>query len=153
GIAYFWPTMLGVTAERFPKGGALLLCLLGSVGNLSIAQVLPAMGSIYDHYAVQKLTEVDPTLASQVVDKDKNVIEPDLVQKLPKDSPGLQVIAQAEAVGAAMAFRWVSILPCVLVVIFGAIAIKDRMSGGYQAVHLTGAADKKKELAGEYLAG
>ena len=22
GIAYFWPTMLGVTAERFPKGGA-----------------------------------------------------------------------------------------------------------------------------------
>src|SRR5262249_14211814 len=28
GIAYFWPTMLGVTAERFPKGGALLLCLI-----------------------------------------------------------------------------------------------------------------------------
>ena len=27
GIAYFWPTMLGVTAERFPKGGALLLAL------------------------------------------------------------------------------------------------------------------------------
>jgi hypothetical protein len=51
-----------------------------------------------------------------------------------------------------MAFRWVSILPCVLVVIFGAIAIKDRMSGGYQAVQLTSAADKKKELAADYLA-
>ncbi len=25
GIVYFWPTMLGVTAERFPKGGALRL--------------------------------------------------------------------------------------------------------------------------------
>ena len=25
GITYFWPTMLGVTAERFPRGGAFLL--------------------------------------------------------------------------------------------------------------------------------
>ena len=46
GIAYFWPTMLGVTAERFPKGGALLLGLMGSIGNLAISQALPQMGAI-----------------------------------------------------------------------------------------------------------
>ena len=44
GIAYFWPTMLGVTAERFPKGGALLLGLMGSVGNLAIFAFLPQIG-------------------------------------------------------------------------------------------------------------
>src|SRR5205814_954838 len=48
GIAYYWPTMLGVTAERFPKGGALLLGLMGSLGNLAISQVLPQMGAVYD---------------------------------------------------------------------------------------------------------
>jgi MFS family permease len=58
GIAYFWPTMLGVTSERFPKGGALLLCLMGSAGNLAISQILPIMGGIYDQSAVAHLKEL-----------------------------------------------------------------------------------------------
>jgi MFS family permease len=48
GKAYFWPVMLGVTAERFPKGGALLLAIMGGAGNLSIAFILPVMGGWYD---------------------------------------------------------------------------------------------------------
>jgi len=48
GITFFWPTMLGVTSERFPAGGALLLGLMGGIGNLSVATVLPIMGGIYD---------------------------------------------------------------------------------------------------------
>jgi len=48
GICYFWPTMLGVTSERFPAGGALLLAIVGGAGNLSVALVLPLMGKIYD---------------------------------------------------------------------------------------------------------
>jgi hypothetical protein len=40
--------MLGVTAERFPKGGALLLAMMGGAGNLAIAFILPVMGSWYD---------------------------------------------------------------------------------------------------------
>jgi fucose permease len=50
GICYFWPTMLGVAAERFPSGGALLLAILGGAGNLSVALVLPLMGRIYDEH-------------------------------------------------------------------------------------------------------
>jgi MFS family permease len=48
GKTYFWPTMLGVTSERFPKGGALLLALMGGAGMLSIAFVLPIMGAQFD---------------------------------------------------------------------------------------------------------
>jgi MFS family permease len=50
GVCYMWPTMLGVTSERFPRGGALLLGLMGTAGNLSIQFVLPWMGSIYDEF-------------------------------------------------------------------------------------------------------
>jgi len=49
GKAFFWPVMLGVTAERFPKGGALLLAIIGGAGNLSIAFILPFMGRWYDN--------------------------------------------------------------------------------------------------------
>lgn len=55
GIAFFWPTMLGVTSERFPKGGALALALMGSVGNASIAYILPEMGKIVDVESAQDL--------------------------------------------------------------------------------------------------
>jgi len=48
GTAYFWPTMLSVTSELFPRGGAFLLALMGGAGNLAIAFVLPVIGAWYD---------------------------------------------------------------------------------------------------------
>ncbi|MEW5980336.1 MAG: MFS transporter [Acidobacteriota bacterium] len=48
GVCYFWPTMLGVTSERFPAGGALLMAIMGAAGNVSVAISLPVMGKIYD---------------------------------------------------------------------------------------------------------
>jgi len=50
GKAYFWPTMIGVTAEQFPRGGALLISLMGGAGMLSAAVALPIMGQRIDHY-------------------------------------------------------------------------------------------------------
>ncbi|HEV3256422.1 MAG TPA: hypothetical protein VG013_06025, partial [Gemmataceae bacterium] len=57
---------------------------------------------------------------------------------LPKDSKATEVVDDAKKVGFSMAFRWVSLLPLILVFLFGAIAISDRMRGGYKAVHITG---------------
>jgi len=48
GKTYFWPNMLGVTSELFPRGGALLLAIMGGTGNLAAAFVLPIMGNWYD---------------------------------------------------------------------------------------------------------
>jgi len=48
GKTFFWPVMLGMTADRFPKGGALLLAMMGGAGNLAIAFILPVMGQWYD---------------------------------------------------------------------------------------------------------
>jgi len=50
GKTYLWPTMLGVTTEQFPKGGALLLGLMGGAGMLSVAAALPIMGARIDQY-------------------------------------------------------------------------------------------------------
>ena len=48
GKTYFWPTMLGLTSEQFPKGGALLISLMGGTGMLSVAVALPIMGAKID---------------------------------------------------------------------------------------------------------
>jgi len=141
GIAYFWPTMLGVAAERFPKGGALILALMGTAGNVSIGFALDEMGKIVDRYSVAYVQEHDPNLVYTVTKKDKDgkpiALNEQEIKNLPKDSSELEVIGAAKKEGFSMAFRWVSLLPLVLIFIFGAIALSDRIRGGYRAVHIT----------------
>jgi MFS family permease len=170
GVAYFWPTMLGVTAERFPKGGALLLGLMGSIGNLAISQALPQMGAIYDSYSVQAIPSdmqnlkvplvegepaplvveekpswLPPAITQHIYPAGSRKLNPDAVNAVnerakendPQAEKEKSAIENAEKVGAAWAFRWVSVLPCVLVVVFGLIALSDRLRGGYKAVHIT----------------
>ncbi len=48
GVTYLWPTMLGITAERFPRGGGFLLALMGGVGMLSDSFAVPLVGKVYD---------------------------------------------------------------------------------------------------------
>ncbi|WP_031501013.1 MFS transporter [Bryobacter aggregatus] len=48
GVTFLWPTMLGITAERFPKGGGFLLALMGGVGMLSNSFAVPLIGRVYD---------------------------------------------------------------------------------------------------------
>lgn len=210
GIAYFWPTMLGVTAERFPKGGALALALMGSVGNLSIAFVLPQMGGIVEHYSVNTLEKDSPSLTNEFLVKnddgqpralnsealntlnakavgeianlletqpevfDQIVANPNVAARMREEAaekePNFgkvtaQVLAKgalnreeitslaasnpqvaalneslserdqvtaAEAVGFKMAFRWVSVLPAILIVLFTGIVLYDKSQGGYK---------------------
>ncbi len=48
GKTFLWPTMLGVTAELFPRGGALLLALVGAAGMASASLAIPLMGARMD---------------------------------------------------------------------------------------------------------
>ena len=50
GVAFWWPTMLGITSERFPRGGALLLAIIGASGSFSTAIAGPVMGWISETY-------------------------------------------------------------------------------------------------------
>jgi len=50
GKTFLWPTMLGMTAERFPRGGALTISLMGGAGMASVAIAVPVMGACLDRY-------------------------------------------------------------------------------------------------------
>ncbi|WKD51470.1 MFS transporter [Microbulbifer spongiae] len=53
GVCYMWPTMLATVSERFMRGGALFLGLLGFAGGLSIQFVLPQLGAIFDRTKIE----------------------------------------------------------------------------------------------------
>ena len=61
GKTFFWPTMLAVVSERFPKGGAITLGVVGGVGMLSAGLLGgPGIGFKQDTYASSKLQELSP---------------------------------------------------------------------------------------------
>jgi hypothetical protein len=48
GVCYFWPTMLAVVSERFPKTGALGMGLMGASGINGSAYFIGWMGGVYE---------------------------------------------------------------------------------------------------------
>ncbi len=79
GKTFYWPTLLGVISERFPKGGALALGLSGGVGMIG-AGILggPGIGYEQDHFAIEKLEQTEQgkqTYARYMAKNDKG--EPD----------------------------------------------------------------------------
>jgi MFS family permease len=57
GVCYFWPTMLAFVANYLPKTGAMGLSVMGGMGMLSVAIILPLMGHVYDANSVSLLPE------------------------------------------------------------------------------------------------
>jgi MFS family permease len=59
GKTFLWPTMLGVVSERFPKGGAVAIGMVGGVGMLSAGLLgNPAIGFKQDLHASKHLQQV-----------------------------------------------------------------------------------------------
>jgi MFS family permease len=110
GVCYMWPTMLASASERFPRGGALLIGLMGTAGTLSIKFVLPWMGSTFDQTKI-KVAGGEEAFRALTGDKLNEVL----------------------GAAAQQSFRMVAILPAILLVVFGAIWLYDRARGGYKA--------------------
>jgi MFS family permease len=88
GTAFWWPTMLGITSERFPRSGALGLAIIGGTGSFATAIAGPVMGYLNDIYGPREMLAI-----------------------------------------------W-AVLPVALILIFGAIYLRDKAAGGYRVEHI-----------------
>jgi MFS family permease len=49
GVCFMWPTMLGITSERFPQGGAFTMGLMGFAGQFALGVVIFKMAGVRDN--------------------------------------------------------------------------------------------------------
>ena len=71
GKTYYWPTLLGVISERFPKGGALALGISGGVGMLSAGLFGgPGIGYKQDFATVDALQKKAPETYERYASRD-----------------------------------------------------------------------------------
>jgi MFS family permease len=54
GVCYFWPTMLAVVSERFPRTGALGMGLMGAAGINGSAYFIGWMGGVYEREGAER---------------------------------------------------------------------------------------------------
>ena len=63
GKTFFWPTMLAVVGDRFPRTGAIAMSLMGGIGMMSAGLIgSPGLGYFKDRYAAEELKEADSAL-------------------------------------------------------------------------------------------
>ncbi len=155
GKAFFWPTMLAVVSERFPKGGALTLGAVGGVGMLSAGLLGgPGIGYLQDRHASNNLQAnapavyeeykadgtnsflffapvqgLDGSKAGPVMEKAK-----DFSIELPPDE---QAVRDASFHGGQTALRITAAIPVFMALGFLYLIIHFRRKGGYKQIELT----------------
>ncbi len=56
GKTFFWPTMLAVVGDRFPRSGAIAMSLMGGIGMMSVGMIGgPGLGYAKDRFAGEAL--------------------------------------------------------------------------------------------------
>lgn len=106
GVCYLWPTMLAITSERFPRGGAVALGLMGFAGGMAIQFVLPRMGAIFDNAKAEFAGGAD---------------------RLATLSP--EAMEEAVRFASVESFQAVAYVPMLLLPVFGVIWLFDRRRG------------------------
>ncbi|MEZ6139070.1 MAG: MFS transporter [Zavarzinella sp.] len=138
GKTFFWPTMLGVVAERFPKGGALTLNITGGVGMLGVGVVGAALlGNIQDKEIDKKLKTDHVAVHSQVMDDTKNSVfgqyQPVNKDKLEKQDKSVQEIVKNVGNEAKKtALKTVAIFPIIMLVFYLLLFAYFKSTGGYK---------------------
>jgi MFS family permease len=63
GKTFFWPTMLAVASDRFPRTGAVAISIMGGIGMMSAGLIgAPGLGFAKDRFASEALQAKNPTL-------------------------------------------------------------------------------------------
>jgi MFS family permease len=66
GKTFFWPTMLAVVGDRYPKSGAVAMSIMGGIGMLSAGLIGgPGLGYVKDRFAGESMRGVDVQMAEQ----------------------------------------------------------------------------------------
>ncbi len=144
GQTFYWPTVLGFVAERFPRGGALTLNTVTAIGLLSVGIIgTPIMGAFSDSHTVSNVKSVSEELHAaaktdasffgasyESIDRAK-ALELAAEQGLSDELQGAINEASRESLRTtAISF------PLVMLIAFGLIALYYRSKGGYQPIVL-----------------
>ena len=146
GKTFFWPTMLGVVSEQFPKGGALALNFTGAVGMMGVGVIgAVILGFVQDKQLDQNLAAYDQknntALHSVYVTEQKTGLfgsykALDANKLLSAPAQAIEQIETVQNEAKKSALRTVAIFPAFMFLCYLGLMFYFRSRGGYKPVML-----------------
>lgn len=167
GKTFFWPTMLAVASDRFPRTGAIAISIMGGIGMMSAGMIgAPGLGYAKDRFTsehLQQTTAGQVALAANKGDKPSQFLIFSPVTGLDgskleaaktavaaaKESPAAGKVVvpatpdqiamvEANTAGDRATLRADAAIPATMAVIYLLLFLYFKATGGYKAVHLSG---------------
>ncbi|WP_367870111.1 sugar MFS transporter [Luteolibacter sp. Populi] len=152
GKTFFWPTMLAVVGDRFPRTGAIAMSIMGGIGMMSMGLIgSPGLGYAKDRFTAEQLKEVDPAIyeankaqkeskflfAESVYGLDGTKLSAAQSAKPEERTPEQKVLSEASISGDRKTLKADSFIPAAMAVIYLLLLIYFKVIGGYRVIKIT----------------
>lgn len=158
GKTFFWPTMLAVASDRFPRTGAVAISIMGGIGMLSAGLIGgPGLGYAKDRFSADTLKTTDAATFEQVkaakpsaflffsevhaIDGTK-LSEAQKV-KVEERTPAQKAIVDSSITGDRRTLKADAFIPATMALIYLLMLLYFKTIGGYKTVHLDGTSGAK----------
>jgi MFS family permease len=154
GKTFFWPTMLAVASDRFPRTGAVAISIMGGVGMMSAGLIgAPGLGYFKDRYAGEELQKTSASLYDQYQAEKpstflifppatgldgKKLGEVKAAITAKSATPEQEAVQAADIRGDRRTLRADSFIPAAMAVIYLGLLLYFQAIGGYKPVHIDG---------------
>jgi len=151
GKTFFWPTMLAVVGDRFPRTGAVAMSIMGGIGMMSAGLLGgPGLGYAKDRFTAEHLQATAPAIYEQykaptpsrfLFLKEVHGLDGTKLsqaQQATTKTPEQQTVVQASISGDRETLKADSFIPLAMALIYVGLFFYFKSIGGYRAVHIEG---------------
>jgi MFS family permease len=156
GKTFFWPTMLAVASDRFPRTGAVAISIMGGIGMLSAGLIGgPGLGYGKDRFAADTLKSADAAAYETVKTPEPskflffapvNAIDGKKLaeaKEAKERTDAQKAIVAADQLGDRKTLKADSVIPATMALIYLLMLVYFKSIGGYKTVHLEGTSAAK----------
>jgi len=152
GKTFFWPTMLAVVGDRFPRTGAVAMSMMGGIGMMSAGLLGgPGLGYAKDRFTAEHLQATAPAIYEQYkaptpsrflfleevhgLDGTKLSEAQTAVNKTTEQ----KTVADASIIGDRETLKADSYIPLAMAAVYLLLFLYFKTIGGYKTVHIEAA--------------
>tara|TARA_Y100001934_G_C12314511_1_gene756699 strand:- start:238 stop:1812 length:1575 start_codon:yes stop_codon:yes gene_type:complete len=154
GKTFFWPTMLAVASDRFPRSGAVAISIMGGIGMMSSGLLgSPGLGYAKDRFSGEALQTADAALYEEykaetpskwLFLKEVNGLDATKLADIAKKkgaeedtrTDAEKTVAKASIDGDRKTLQADSFIPAVMAVIYLLLFFYFKAIGGYKPVKI-----------------
>jgi len=151
GKTFFWPTMLAVASDRFPRTGAIAISIMGGLGMMSAGLIgSPGLGYAKDRFSGETLQAANPAVYTEykaatpsqwlffgeVHGLDGQKVAAATAKAATQRTPPEQAVVDAYVTGNRKTLKVDSFIPATMAAIYLCLFLYFKSIGGYKPVHI-----------------